>query len=94
MKEGNMRNNRSQSLTKFASLSELIRFFDSHDMSDYWDRLAEADFEINIKTTRHLIAVNNEIIPQLNKVARAKKLPAEKLITVWLRGKLANSKRA
>ena len=63
-------------------------------MGDYWDRLPEAQFDIDIKTKKHLIALDKEIIPKLNRVAKSKKIPAEKLVNTWLREKLANSKRA
>jgi len=89
-----MRKSKSKSLPKFDSLSELVGFFDSHDMGDYWDRLPEAEFDINIKTKKHLIAVDKEIIPKLNRMAKLKKIPAEKLVNTWLREKLAISKRA
>ena len=89
-----MRKSKSKSLPKFKSLTELIGFFDSHDMGDYWERLPEAQFDIDIKSIKHLIAVDKEIIPKLNKVARSKKILAERLVNAWLREKLANSKRA
>ena len=89
-----MRKSKSKSLPKFKSLTELIGFFDSHDMADYWDRLPAVEFDIDIKTKTHLFAVNKEIIPKLNKVAKSKKIPAEELVNSWLREKLAISKRA
>jgi hypothetical protein len=89
-----MRKSKSKSLPKFDSLSELVGFFDSHDMGDYWDQMPEADFDINIKTKKYLIAVDKEIIPKLNRMAKSKKIPAEKLVNTWLREKLAISKRA
>ena len=89
-----MRKSKLKSLPKFKSLTELIGFFDSHDMGDYWDRLPTVEFDIDIKRKTHLIAVDKEIIPKLNKVAKSKKIPAEKLVNAWLREKLAISKRA
>ena len=89
-----MRKSKLKSLPKFESLNKLVRFFDAHDMGDYWDRLPEAQFDIDIKTKKHLIALDKEIIPRLNKVAKSKKIPSEKLVNTWLREKLAISKRA
>ena len=89
-----MRKNKFKSLPKFDSLSELVGFFDSHDMGDYWDRLPDAEFDINSKSKKHLIAVDKEIIPKLNRMAKSKKIPAETLVNTWLREKLAISKRA
>ncbi len=89
-----MRKSKSKSLPKFGSLNELVGFFETHDMGDYWDRLPEGEFDINIKTKKHLIAVDKEIIPKLNRMAKSKNIPAEKLVNTWLREKLAISKRA
>jgi hypothetical protein len=89
-----MRKSKSKPLPRFKSVAELVDFFDSHDMGDYWDRLPRSEFDIDIKTTKHLIAVDKEIIPELNKVAKSKKVPADELVNTWLREKLAISKRA
>ncbi|MGH7809173.1 MAG: CopG family antitoxin [Candidatus Binatia bacterium] len=88
-----MRNSKSKSLPKFKSLTELIGFFDSHDMGDYWDRLPKAEFEVNIKTRKHLVAIDEKIIPRLNQIAKSKKVPSAKLINTWLREKIASAKR-
>ncbi len=34
---------------KFETLEELVEFFDSHDLGDYWDALPEAHFDVTIK---------------------------------------------
>ena len=89
-----MRKNKSKSLPKFESVDELVRFFDSHDLGDYWERLPEAEFDVDLKSKKHLIAVDEAIIPKLNRVAKSKRIPAEQLVNTWLREKLAMSKRA
>lgn len=33
----------------FASLDELVEFFDTHDLGEYWDQMPEAHFEVDIK---------------------------------------------
>jgi len=89
-----MPRSKSTRLPVARSISELVRFFDSHDMAEYWDRLPEADFEINLKGRRHLVAIDEEIVPELNRIAKSKKLPSQKLINDWLREKMETSRRA
>lgn len=89
-----MRKSKAKALPKFGSLSKLVRFFDSHDLGDYLDQLPEVGFDINIKSKKHLIAVDKEIIPKLNRMARSRNIPAEQLVNNWLREKLAIAKRA
>jgi hypothetical protein len=89
-----MARSKSKPLPKFASLDELVAFFDTHDMGEYWDQLPEAKFDVNIKTRKHLVAIDKEIVPKLNTIAKSKKIPSEKLINTWLREKLEIAKRA
>ena len=34
----------------FKSIDEAAAFWDSHDLTDYWDLTREAQFEVDIKT--------------------------------------------
>jgi len=89
-----MARSNSKSLPQLGSLDKLVAFFDTHDMGEYWDQMPEAKFDINIKSRKHLVAIDKEIIPKLNKIAKSKKVPSEKLINAWLREKIATAKRA
>ena len=44
-----MKRNRSKNLPTFRSVNELVAFFETHDMGEYWDKLPKADFEVNLK---------------------------------------------
>ena len=79
------------SLPKFKSLDELVSFFDTQDMGDYWEQMPEAPFDISIKRRKHLVAIDEEIIPQLNEIAKSKKVSSEKLINTWLKEKLSKA---
>ena len=83
---------KSKPLPKFGSLDELVAFFDTHDMGEYWNQLPLVKFDVNIKTRTHLVAIDKEITPKLNKIAKSKKVPSEKLINTWLREKIETSK--
>ncbi|MGQ9630092.1 MAG: hypothetical protein ACUVXI_07215 [bacterium] len=39
----------AKNLPHFGSLDELVEFFDSHDLGEYWDQMPEVDFEVDIK---------------------------------------------
>ena len=75
-------------LPKFISTAELVDFFETHDMGDYWEQMPEADFEINIKRRKHLIALEEEVVTQVTRIAKAKKVSSEALINTWLKEKL------
>jgi hypothetical protein len=87
-----MTRSKSKTLPKFESLNELVEFFDNHDMGDYWDQMPEVDFDVDIKTRKNLVAIDEEIIPRLNEIAKSKKVSSERLINTWLREKIETSK--
>jgi len=88
-----MARNRSKSPPKFESLDELVEFFDSQDMGEYWEQMPEAHFDIKIRRRKHLVAIDEEIVPKLNEIAKSSKVSSERLINKWLREKLEASKR-
>ncbi len=83
-----MPKSRSKKMPPMGSIEELITFFDTHDMGDYWEQMPTAHFESNIKNRRHLIAIDEELVGQLNEIAKIKKMPSEKLVNSWLKEKL------
>ena len=78
----------SKPMPKFSSLGELVEFFDTHDLGEYWDSMPKAHFDIDIKKRTHLFAIEEDLAEKLTEFARAKQIPSETLINVWLREKL------
>jgi hypothetical protein len=89
-----MAKNKAKPFPRLKSVTDLVEFFDKHDMGDYWDRLPNAEFEVSIKTRKHLVAIDENIIPRINQIAKSKRVTSAKLINTWLREKIATSKRA
>jgi|SRR5215213_3755842 len=44
-----MKGNRSKNLPAFRSVDELVAFFETHDMGEYWEQLPEAEVEVSSK---------------------------------------------
>lgn len=44
-----MKENRSKNLPAFKSIGELVAFFETHDMGEYWDNLPKVEVEVSIK---------------------------------------------
>ena len=83
-----MARSKSKTLPKFESLDELVEHFDTHDMGVYWDQMQEVSFEVNIKRRKHLVAIDEEIVPKLNEIAKSRKVSSQKLINTWLKEKI------
>jgi hypothetical protein len=69
-------------------LDDLVEFFETHDMGEYWDQMPKANFEINIKKRKHLVGIDDEIVDQITTIAKAKKTSSESLINTWLKERI------
>lgn len=49
-------------------------------MGDYWDRMPEAHFDVDIKKKTHLVAIDEEIAGQITAIAKSKKTSSESLV--------------
>lgn len=83
-----MEKSKSRALPHFRSLDELVKFFDTHDLGEYWEEMPEAHFEVDIKKRIHLFVLDAELAGKLTKIARTRKTPSEILIKTWLKEKL------
>ena len=83
-----MEKNKVKTLPRSKSIKELIDFFETHDMGDYWEEMPEAHFEVNIKKRKHLVALEEDIVGKLTEIAKSKKVSSESLINAWLKDKI------
>ncbi len=83
-----MRKSKTKVMPRFRSLDRLVRFFESHDMGEYWNQMPEAEFEVNIKKRMHLISIDPKISEKLTRIARSKRTSSEKLVNSWLRERI------
>ena len=89
-----MAKNKVKPLPRLKSVDQLVGFIDKHDMGDYWERLPKAEFEVNIKTRKHLVVIDEKIVFRINQIAKSKRVTSAKLINTWLREKIATAKQA
>lgn len=80
----------SHNLPSHASLDELVDFFDTHDMGNYPDKMPEVEFTVNLKSRRHLVALEEEVASRLTEIARTQQVSAEALVNSWLKEKISN----
>ncbi len=83
-----MAESRSRRAPKSRSLDELVQFFESHDMGEYWEHLPEAHFDIAIKKRTFLFAIDEDVAKRLADIAKTKHMPSEALANAWLREKV------
>jgi hypothetical protein len=83
-----MEKNKVKTLPRSKSIKELIDFFETHDMGDYWEEMPEVHFEVNIKKRKHWVALEEDIAGKLTEIAKSKKVSSESLINAWLKDKI------
>jgi CopG antitoxin of type II toxin-antitoxin system len=81
--------NKKNALPRMDSLAELVEFFDTHDMGEYWDQMPEADLDIDIRQRKHLVSLDEDLAGEISKVARSRHVSSESLVNTLLREKLA-----
>jgi CopG antitoxin of type II toxin-antitoxin system len=79
----------NKQLPSFASLDEMVEFFDTHDMGEYLDGMPEAHFDVDIQRRTHLVAIDEELAGRLTEIARREHIPAEALVNSWVKEKLS-----
>ena len=79
---------KSDTMPRFASLDELVEFFDTRDLGEYWDQMPEAHFEVDIKRRTHIFALDEDLADRLTKIALSEQVPSVVLINSWLREKI------
>jgi hypothetical protein len=84
-----MATNKKKALLAKDSIGELVEFFDSHDMGELWDQMPEADFDIDLRRRKHLVALDDDLAGKVAEIARSRHVSSESLINALLREKLA-----
>jgi len=74
-----------------ASLDELVELFETHDMGEYWDQMPEADLKISIVKHKHLVALDEDLVGKVAKIARSRHVSSESLINSLLRERLTEA---
>ena len=79
------------SIPAFRSQEEEAAWFDSHDISEYWDELTpvEVDFQLEKPKEENIVVrVQKPIKERLEKIARRKGLNISSLTRMWIMEKL------
>jgi len=83
-----MTKSKSENLPRFGSLDELVKFFDTHDLGEYWTEMPEAHFEVDIKRKTHLFAIDTGLANKLTEIAKNRETSSATLINAWLKEKI------
>lgn len=82
---------RKTSLSRSRSLDELAEYWDSHDLADVWDQTREVNADIRLARRRYyVVAIEPDIIRNVRRLARRRRVSCGLLINRLLRERLAS----
>lgn len=82
-----MRKHKS-SISQATSYKGIGGFWDSHDLSGFWDKTKEVSFEVNIESETIYYAVDKVISGKIQTVALKRGITPDTLINLWIQEKL------
>lgn len=83
-----MPKNKSKVLPNFESLNDLVDFFDTHDLGEYWDEMPESNFEVDLKKKTHLFSIDSDLAVRLTEIAKSRHVASQVLVNNWLKEKI------
>lgn len=79
------------SISQARSLEEMAEFWDTHDATDFDALTHEASLEFDLRSRRHYLAIDPDILTRLREAATARGLSTESLANLWLQERLLTS---
>jgi len=80
-----------KSISKAKSYQEAGEYWDTHDLSEVWDRMKPVEMEVDLESERFLFSVESHLARQLEEIARARGVSSETLVNLWLHEKVASA---
>jgi hypothetical protein len=79
-------------LSKARSYEEIGEFWDSHDLSEYWDRTKSARFEVDIESEVTYFALDSKLSKRVRSLAKKRGISTDTLLNLWVQEKLREKK--
>jgi hypothetical protein len=77
------------SISKKDSYLEIGEFWDTHDLSEYWDQTKAVRAEVDIQSEAVYYPVDRQLSATLNSIAKKRGVSPETLLNVWLKEKVS-----
>lgn len=81
---------RKTSLSRSRSIDELAEYWDTHGLADVWNQTREVKAGIRLARRRYIVAIESDVIRNLRRLARRRRVSCGLLINRLLRERLAS----
>lgn len=82
-----MKRNKS-SISKASSYKEIGEYWDTHDLSDVWDKTKIVSFDVEIESEATYYAVEKSLSEKVQYIARKQGVSSDTLINLWIQEKV------
>jgi len=82
------RDNNTSSISHSRTIEEMADFWDQHDATEFHDQTYEVAMKFDLRSRRHYIAIDPDLLDNLRAIANARGLNAESLANLWLQERL------
>lgn len=76
------------SISKAQTYKEIGEFWDTHDLSEYWDKTKGVNFDVNLESEKYYYGLEKSLSVQIESVARKRGVSGDILINLWIQEKL------
>jgi len=63
-------------------------FWDTHDLTDYWDQTEPVEFTVNIQSEITYYPLESSLSDRIQAIAKQRGVSAETLLNLWVQEKL------
>lgn len=77
------------SISQAQSYREIGEFWDTHDVTDYWDATEPAEFEVDIQSETRYFALDRRLAGEVSQIAWQRGISTETLLNLWVYEKIA-----
>jgi len=80
------------SISKARSYKEIGEFWDSHDLSEYWNQTRSVKFEVDIQSEITCYPRESSLSAKVRSIAKQRGISPESLLNLWVQEKLRKQK--
>jgi hypothetical protein len=77
------------SISQAQSYQEIGEFWDTHNVTDYWDATEPVEFEVDIQSEVRYYALESTLAHKVNEIAWQRGVSVETLVNLWVQDKVA-----
>jgi len=81
------------SISKARSYKEIGEFWDTHDLSKYWNRTRPVNFEVEIESETTYYPLDSSLSAALRSIARKRGISPEILLNLWVQEKVQDVRK-